>query len=86
MDQEKIVNELIGYIENDLAGIRRNGSVSADDDLLGSGLVDSMGVMKLVGHIESEYGINVSPEEIIIENFADAKTIAKFVLGKQTSD
>ena len=53
--------------------------LSPEDDLLGSGLIDSMGVMRLVGFVEETFKIKIPPEDIIIENFMDVKAITNYV-------
>ena len=53
--------------------------LSPEDDLLGSGLIDSMGVMRLVAFVEETFKIKIPPEDIIIENFMDVKAITNYV-------
>jgi len=50
-----------------------------EDDLLNTGLVDSIGVVKLIAFIEEEYDIKVPPEEMVIENFVNVDAIYKFI-------
>jgi len=56
-----------------------------DDDLLDSGILDSMGIMQLVAHLEKEYGISIPTEEIEPEQFTSVATLASFVREKQRS-
>lgn len=49
------------------------------DDLLLSGLVDSMGVMRLVAFIEEETGLKVPPEDIVIEHFVNIDAIIRYL-------
>ena len=53
--------------------------IGTDEDLLISGLVDSLGVMRLVTYIEDEFAIPVPPEDVTIENFATIDTIGAYV-------
>lgn len=59
--------------------------VSAADELLVSGLVDSMNVMRLVGFINSEFNLPVAPHEITIENFSTVKQIVKLLDSKSNA-
>ena len=59
--------------------------VSNDEDLLLSGLLDSMGVMRLVLHLETTFSITVPPEDVVIENFTSVETIAAYLEGKNPS-
>ena len=57
--------------------------LQVDDDLINSGILDSMGIMQLVTHLEKEYGISIQTEEIEPEQFASATALAAFVRNKQ---
>jgi len=67
------------YIQENLLTGKGDIELSADDDLLGSGLLDSMGVMRLVGFVEKTFHITIPPEDIVIENFMDVKAITNYV-------
>jgi len=54
-----------------------------DDDLLDSGILDSMGIMQLVTYLEKAYGISIPTGEIEPEQFASVATLAEFVREKQ---
>lgn len=54
-------------------------AVSQDEDLLLSGLLDSLGVMSLVAHIEKMVGGQIPAQDITIENFTSVETIARYV-------
>ena len=60
-------------------------NLQPDDDLLDSGILDSMGIMQLITHLEKEYGISIPTEEIEPEKFASVSALAAFVQDKQTT-
>ena len=70
---------LVDFIQNEILGTASTTTVTAEDDLLASGIVDSMGVMRLVGFIEEKYSITVPPEDVTIENFLTITLIAAFI-------
>ena len=73
-----IQDALRHFIETDLlAG--QNASVSDDENLLLSGLVDSLGMLRLTGFIEERFGYRVPPEDVIIENFSTIDVIAHYL-------
>lgn len=43
--------------------------------LITSGLVDSLGILKLLSFLDDEFGINIASEEIKQENFSTIATI-----------
>lgn len=53
--------------------------IEADEDLLASGLLDSLGVMSLVHFIEQEHGIDVPAEDVTIENFVSIGAIDQYL-------
>lgn len=58
-------------------------SISKDEQLLESGLLDSYRIMELAGELETEFQINLMPEELMeLENFSCVKNIIKLVAEK----
>lgn len=64
----------------------------AEPDLLGDraslldeGVVDSTGVLEVIGFIESEFGVVVDDAEITPENFDSIARIAAFVSRKRVA-
>ena len=49
-----------------------------DDPLLQSGVVDSLGILEIVGFLGDEFGIEVTDEELTPENFATVNALAAF--------
>ena len=70
---------IIRYIQENLLTGKGEIELTPEDDLLGSGLLESMGVMRLVGFVEETFHIKIPPEDIIIENFIDVKAITNYV-------
>lgn len=73
--------KIIDYLKNDLA-TESIEEIDIHEDLLGTGLVDSIGMVQLVLFIETEANIKVSPEEMTIENFMTVDHILKFIERK----
>ncbi len=55
--------------------------IGADDDLLTSGLVDSMGIMTLVFFLEQHFAVQIAPGDVTIENFGSLHAIERYVTG-----
>lgn len=54
-------------------------SVDHDEDLLGTGVVDSHGLMQLVAFLRERYGVVVPEQELTPENFQTIAAIDAFV-------
>ena len=53
--------------------------VSDQDDLLLSGLIDSIAVMRLVSFIEQQIESAVPPEDVTLENFVNIDAICLYI-------
>ena len=78
-----VTKDVGDFIETELSLGRGTGTLSPEDDLLAKGLVDSHGVMELVGFIEERYGITVADEDLTPENFQSLVRIEEFVDRKR---
>jgi len=53
--------------------------VTADEELLLTGLIDSLGVIALVSHLESATGRSIPPEDVTLDNFSSVGAIAEYL-------
>lgn len=67
------------YIVNELAVEHNIKSLAPDEDLLGSGIIDSMAILKLVTFLEESFGIKVKDDDIVPENFQNLDSIVTYV-------
>ena len=54
-------------------------AIGADDSLLETGTLDSVGVMQLVAFLEQTYGITIAEDELMPEHFDTLRAIDAFV-------
>ena len=73
------------YIEQELIGDRGAATLGDDDNLLGSGLVDSVGMMTLVLFIEDTFAVTVPPEDVTIEHFMSVNTIDAYLQKRKAT-
>lgn len=52
------------------------------DSLIRGGVVDSTGILELIGFLEETHGFRVAPEEMVPANFDSIDTISAFVARK----
>jgi acyl carrier protein len=72
---------LIDYIQNTLLVGQSGLNLKADDDLLESGLVDSLSIMKMIVFIEKEFEVKIPPQDLIIDNFITVNAIKDYLDG-----
>lgn len=58
-------------------------SLSDTASLLDQGIVDSTGVLEVIGFIEETYGVMVDDSELLPENLDSIEGIAKFIARKR---
>ena len=66
------------FITREFAG-DANMSIDYEDDLFASGLLDSLGVMRLIRFIEATYHCSIPVEDIIPEHFSSIQRISAYV-------
>jgi acyl carrier protein len=54
-------------------------SLDPDEDLLEQGIIDSLGLMKLIAFMEETFSIKIIDEEIIPENFQSLASMVSLV-------
>ena len=77
-----VASELEQFIVNDITQGTGRQSVAPDEDLLANGVVDSHGLMEIVGFLEDRYKVVVTDDDLLPENFQSLERIEAFVAGK----
>ncbi len=70
--------QLIDFITHDLLAGEHDG-VASDDELLVEGIIDSLGVMRLVSFVEERFAIPVPPQDITIHNFRSVDALVAYL-------
>ncbi len=73
------------FIENELLVGMDDVQVGYDDDLLLSGLVNSLGVMRLVAFIQEDFGVAVPVEDVTIEHFMTINALVGYLQASSNS-
>lgn len=77
-----MLEKITKYIKEELTTEDVDDGIEPTEDLLGSGILDSLGMMKLISFIEEEFSCKVLPEEMLIENFMTIGDIIDFLKSK----
>jgi len=70
------------FIESELLVQGTSDDLGDDTSLIESGVIDSLGVVKIVSFLESDFGIDVRDDEILPRNFESIRAISDFVASK----
>lgn len=70
---------ILKYISEQLLNNELEDELEVTDDLLGDGILDSLGMMKLILFIETEYTLKIPPQDMVIENFMSVDHITSYL-------
>ena len=73
---DDLEHELIAMIS---ASVVHDEPIEADTELLLSGLVDSIGVIRIVSWIEDHLEIEIDPVDVVLENFQSVAAMVDHV-------
>jgi acyl carrier protein len=78
-DKSELIAALTEYIVNEVASSPPEAPVTPDFPIIEGGLVDSLGLFKLISFIEERYPVKIQPDEILFENFATINDIVRLI-------
>lgn len=77
LDETSLIAKIIAeYISEEI--LEDDITLDFDDNLLSDVGVDSLGMLRLVGFIESHYSLKISPTYFTIDNFRSINAISRF--------
>lgn len=71
------------YIQTELVKDKKQAALGDTDPLIDSGIIDSLGIMKLIGFLEDKMAIQITDEELTPENFSTIESISGLVQKKK---
>ena len=81
--QSALKDQIREFILAQLAEPKGITSFTDDESLMESGVVDSLGIFRLVSFLEEDLRVRVSDEEINAETLKSVNTIEELVLRKR---
>jgi methoxymalonate biosynthesis acyl carrier protein len=67
------------FIKANITNFDKETNFNDDENIFEMGLVNSLFAMKLLNYVESEFKIEVTYDDMEIENFSTVNNILKFV-------
>lgn len=68
------------YITGEL--LRDGSTLDPDENLFTAGYVDSVGIMRLIAHVESTLEVQIPPTDLVPENFRTVRVMAAYLAGR----
>ncbi len=76
-----MTDKIITYIKTEIS-MEPMEYIDLEEDLLGNGIVDSLGMMKLAIFLENEFKVKIAPEDMTVENFNTVQSISEYLSHK----
>ena len=74
--------EIVAKIQAFLRKRFQNYEFADDEDIFRTGVVNSLFAMQLVMFVENEFGIEVSDEDLTLDNFRTVDAMTQLIRGK----
>lgn len=78
-----VLTDVRAFLLREFLYMRPDFVLGEDDSLLKSGVVDSMGVLEVLEHLQERFGVRAGDDEITEANLGSLRAIARFVVAKQ---
>ncbi|MEK8131783.1 acyl carrier protein [Paenibacillus filicis] len=80
---QQLLDELETHIRSRYDIDQDDEDFSTDVHLFDYGFIDSMGATALIAHIEQTYGIQVTPQDLMLHSMNTVREIATFIHSKK---
>jgi acyl carrier protein len=81
----EVRRQMSAFIEDNFLYLKPDATLSPDDDLLKTGVVDSLGFVEVVEEVEARWGVSIQDVEITEDNFGSIAAIARYVVRKRAA-
>lgn len=83
--EEQVARIIRDHIDQEFLFRSKDSGLADDDSLIARGVIDSMGIFRLVNFLEQRFEIAVSPPDIVMENFRSLQAIRAFTVNRLRS-
>jgi acyl carrier protein len=83
MDSKNLIKQ---YILTEIHKDRNKKDLEDTEPLIDGGIIDSLAIMKLLAFLEEKFHIQISGNELLLENFENLNAIAQLVERKRSSN
>jgi len=83
MDDGEMESQIRSFILAELMKGDGNSELDREESLIDRGIVDSLGLFKLVGFLEERFKVPIEPSEVRGDNFESLVHIVNFIKRKR---
>ena len=77
-----VKDQIREFIQRDLASAKGVDTFSDSESLMESGVIDSLGIFRLVAFLEETFRVRIGDEEITHDNLKSVDSIEQMVVSK----
>ncbi len=85
MTEAEIIASMRRFIDDNFLYMKPGFVLGDDDSLMKKGVVDSMGVMEVLGFLEDTFNVTPEDHEVTEANLGSLAAIARFVKARQAA-
>jgi acyl carrier protein len=82
-DISDTASRLLAFVQAEVC--KTSSPLAGDTDLLLSGAVDSLGVIRITLWMTDELGIDVDPSDVTLENFQTVDRMVAYAIGQKVT-
>lgn len=76
---DDVSEQIKNFILTDIAADLNLTRLEEDEPLIESGIIDSLGILKILAFLEESLGLDLSSDQVKLENFKSIGTIREMV-------
>jgi acyl carrier protein len=80
MDYSLINNKVKEFLQKETYRKIGNNEIDDNKNLLESGIIDSLGLIRLIEYLENVFSVNIPDEEVLAENFENMSAIIELIV------
>ncbi len=77
MDHQSVETAILEFVQRRFHSPRRK--IEPSTHLFREGIVDSLGVLELVRFLEDQFGLQIGPDDLKLENFQSIAAMRNFI-------
>ncbi len=78
-----VADQIRTYLEAEVIEPGSDIALTEDTQIWDEELIDSMGIMMLIAHIEDEYGVDIDVEDVEVDHFKSVRSITALIEAKR---
>ena len=76
---DEVAGRINQFVVNELLYDVENTTIDNGTKLIEQGIVDSMGIFRLIAFLEEAFGVEIEPDAVVLENFETINAVATLI-------